>query len=172
MKRWLFPLLIVGVIGASMLIVYQYYQNVLTSLVPHANVISVPRSAYKYNLCSEAFAFAFATPDNPYKTDFAFPDPFRKDTDTITPRLLSYDTPTHTVEFSIVVTVPHVSTFHMSITRVHELDGISISLPDAHNRLQRSSVPQVIISSFGTGGLAVLDYTCPDQWVWKPLKSI
>jgi len=41
-------------------------------------------------------------------------------------------------------------------------------LPDKQNQLQLSNVPQFIISSLNGGGLlAVLDFTCPDQWVWK-----
>jgi hypothetical protein len=126
-----------------------------------------PDSAYKYNLCTQAYAYAFASPDNPFKTDYTFPDPFRHANDTIIPRLLGTDTRDDTVSFDVKIVVNQVAVYNETIAHVHELDGISILLPDTQDHLQRSGVPQFIVSSLNPGRLAVLDYTCPDQWVWK-----
>jgi hypothetical protein len=134
----------------------------------HSGLMRVANSAYKYNLCSEAYAFAFATPDNPYKTDYTFQDPFRKGEDTIIPHLLNYDAPTGTITFNVDIIINRVATFHIAISRVHALDGIYVLLPDSRNHLQHSNMPQFIVSWLGKGGdLAILDYTCPDQWTWK-----
>lgn len=165
MKRWLlFGLIGVVLIGAVLFTLHQY-MAILPP--PQSGLVRTPNSAFKYNLCTEAFAFAHAAPDNPYKTDYTFRDPFRADNDTIVPHLLDYNVQTQTVNFTVDIMISHVATFHASIGRVHELDGISILLPDTQNRLRSSSVPQFIVSSFGQGRIAVLDYTCPDQWVWK-----
>jgi hypothetical protein len=128
-----------------------------------------PNSAYKYNLCTQAYAYAFAGPDNPFKTDYTFPDPFRHANDTIIPRLMGTDTRDDTVSFTVKIVVSQVAVYDETIAHVHELDGISILLPDAQDHLQRSGVPQFIVSSLNPGRLAVLDYTCPDQWVWKAI---
>jgi hypothetical protein len=136
-------------------------------LIPHSGLIRTPDSAYKYHLCEEAFAFNHATANNPYKTDYTFRDPFRNADDTIVPYLLRYDLSTHTVDFSVDVVIDQVATFHESIVHVHELDGISVVLPNGHNQSEHSGVPQFIVSSFGNGNIAVLDYTCPEQWVWS-----
>jgi len=168
MKRWLLLALVVAAIGAvSFLVLWQPLLHWLSPAPPQAGLMRTPNSAYKYDLCTEAFAFAHATPDNPYKTDYSFTDPFRKAKDTIIPRLMDYDSRTATVNFTVEIIVNQVATFHESISQVHELDGISIILPDTKNHLQHSGVPQFIISSLGRGKLAVLEYTCPSQWVWK-----
>jgi hypothetical protein len=174
MKRWLLISLIAivivaGVAGtASVLLIRQHNAQ---AVVPHASLMRTANSAYKYNLCMEAYAFPHASASNPYKTGYSFTDPFRKVQDTITPHLLDYDASTQTVNFSIDIAVGNVATFHQMISGVHELDGISVILPDMQNTPQRSGIPQFIISSFNKGQLAVLDYTCPNEWVWKPNKS-
>ncbi len=167
MKRWLLSLLIFGIVVASGFVFWQPIQHALFPTPPHSGLFRTPNSAYRYELCTEAFAFAHATPSNPYKTAYSFADPFRRSNDTITPHLMDFDTSTRTVDFTVDVIVNQVATFHESISHVHELDGISILLPDKENHSQRSNVPQFIISSLGTGRVAVLDFTCPNQWVWK-----
>ena len=166
MKRFLFLALAVVVVCASGLFVFlRVDQPVLPA--PQSGLLRIPLSAYKYQLCTEAFAYAYATPDNPYKTDYEFQDPFRHTTDTITPYLQGYDATSKSVTFQVDVIIGHVSTFHLSISHVHELDGIAVVLPDLHNHSLHSTVPQFIISDFGNGSIAVLDYTCPQQWVWN-----
>jgi hypothetical protein len=171
MKRWMLFIL-VGIVSMSVALfaLHQYLTIFPATPVPQSGIVRTPRSAFKYQLCTEAYAFAHATPDNPYKTDYSFRDPFRKGDDTITPRLLDYDPKTQSVNFSIDIIINNVATFHTIISPVHEQDGISVLIPDLQNHLQSSSVPQLIITSFGKGRIAVLDYTCPDQWVWKPKK--
>ncbi len=168
MKRWLLFVLIGAVlITASLVTLHQYMTMFPVLPAPHSGLVRTPESAFKYNLCTEAFAFAHAAPDNPFKTNYSFQDPFRADSDTIIPHLLDYNPLTRTVNFDVDIIISHVATFHASIGLVHELDGISVLLPDKQNRLQSSSVPQFIVSSLGQGQIAVLDYTCPDQWVWR-----
>jgi hypothetical protein len=169
MKRWVLVVLI-GVVSISIILfaLHQYLPMFAAPPTPRSGLMRTPDSAYKYSLCTEAYAFAHASPDNPFKTDFTFRDPFRKDNDTIIPHLLDYDARTRTVNFTVDIIIDGVATFHSSIALVHELDGLSVLLPDQHNRLQYSTVPQIIISSLGTGRVAVLDYTCSNQWVWKP----
>lgn len=165
MKRWqLFVLTSIVLLSAALFALHQY-MAILPP--PQSGLMRTANSAFKYNLCTEAYAFAHAAPDNPFKTDYTFRDPFRADNDTIIPHLLDYNAQTHTVNFNVDIMISHVATFHTSIALVHELDGISILLPDKQNRLQFSNVPQFIVSSFGQGHIAVLDYTCPNQWVWK-----
>jgi hypothetical protein len=168
MRRWLlFVLIGIVLLAASLVTLHQYMTMFPVLPAAQSGLMRTPNSAFKYNLCTEAFAFAHASPDNPFKTDYTFRDPFRADSDTIVPHLLDYNALTHTVNFTVDIIISHVATFHAAIGRVHELDGISVLLPDTHNRLQSSHVPQFIVSSFGLGRIAVLDYTCPDQWVWS-----
>lgn len=166
MKRFIFITLAVVVVFASSLLVFlRLSQPELPP--PHSGLLRVPLSAYKYQLCAEAYAFAYASPNNPYKTDYEFSDPFRHTTDTITPHLLGYDATSKSVTFQIDVIIGHVATFHLSINHVQELDGIAVVLPDLHNHSLHSAVPQFIISHVGNGSIVVLDYTCPQQWIWN-----
>jgi hypothetical protein len=166
MKRWMLLALVLIVIAASLLLV----RLRLTGPAPVAedHLVRTPHSAYRYNLCVEAFAYSHAQADNPFKTDYSFRDPFRQANDTIIPRLMDLDKSDNTVTFDVEIIVGQLKTFNDSISHVSALDGISVMLPDKQNQLQLSSVPQFIISSLNGGGqLAVLDFTCPDQWVWK-----
>ncbi len=167
MKRWLLSIIVIGIVLASGFVFWKPIQHVLFPTSPHSGLLRTPNSAYKYDLCTEAFAFAHADASNPYKTEYSFADPFRHSTDSITPRLMDYDASTGTVNFVVDVVVNQVATFHESISHVHELDGISVLLPDKDNHTQHSGIPQFIVSSLGTGSVAVLDFTCPNQWVWK-----
>lgn len=166
MKRWqLFVLSGIFLLSAVLFALHQY----MTILPPlQSGLARTANSAFKYDLCTEAYAFAHATPDNPFKTDYTFRDPFRADSDTIIPHLLDYNIQTHTVNFNVDIIISHVATFHASIALVHEHDGISILLPDKQNKLQSSTIPQFIVASFGLGRIAILDYTCPNQWIWGP----
>ncbi len=169
MKRWmLITLVSIASVTIAFFALHQYLTIFAAPPVPQSGLMRTPDSAFKYRLCTEAYAFAHASPDNPYKTNFTFRDPFRKDNDTIVPHLLDYDPRTQTVDFNVDIIIDGVATFHSTISLVHELDGLSVLLPDLHGHLQYSTVPQVIVSSLGTGRIAVLDYTCSDQWVWKP----
>ena len=168
MKRWqIFILVGVSLLAIVLFALHQYMVVFPPLPDPRSGLVRTPDSAFKYNLCTEAFAFAHASSDNPFKTDYTFRDPFRADSDTIIPHLLDYNPLTRTVNFNVDIIVSHVAVFHASIGLVHELDGISVLLPDKQNRLQSSSIPQFIVASLGQGRLAVLDYTCPDQWVWR-----
>ncbi len=141
MKRIICVTLAVVILCTSALLVFlRFYQPPLPP--PHSGLLRVPLSAYKYDLCAEAFAYAYASSDNPFKTDYDFPDPFRHTTDTIIPHLLGCDPASRTVTFSIDAIVGHLATFHISINHIHELDGIEIVLPDAHNRAIYTSIPQ------------------------------
>ena len=170
MKRWVLLALVV-IVGAAAFLV------VRITLAPHPqrpqyHLARTPDSAYKYNLCTEAFAFAFASASNPYKTDYTFADPFRNSNDTVIPSLQGLNQADHTVSFSVQIIIGQVATFTESISHVRALDGISILLPDKQDRLQGSSVPQFIVSYLApNGSAAVLDYTCPAQWVWKAIAS-
>ncbi len=165
MKR-LLSLTLLGVIVLASLLLLHLTALSRSSLT---HLARTPNSAYKYNLCTQAYAYAFASPDNPFKTDYTFPDPFRHANDTIIPRLMGTDTRDDTVSFNVKIVVNQVAVYNETIAHVHELDGISILLPDTQDHLQRSGVPQFIVSSLNPGRLAVLDYTCPDQWVWKAI---
>jgi hypothetical protein len=166
MKRRL--LLLVGLVVIAVSLFALRFVLAPRAPVAHSGLLRVANSAYKYDLCSEAYAFAFATPDNPYKTDYTFQDPFRKGNDTIIPHLLNYDAPTRTITFNVDIIINRVATFHIAISHVHELDGIYVLLPDSENHLRHSNLPQFIISWLGKGGnFAILDYTCPNQWTWK-----
>ena len=131
-----------------------------------------PHSAYKYDLCIEAFAYAHASPDEPHKTDYTFHDPFRMTDDTIIPYLMDWNASENTASFKVIIIVGQVNTFTETIAHVRALDGISIMLPDKQNQLQRASEPQFIVSSLSRGGgIAVLDFTCPQQWRWKSVDT-
>ena len=84
MRRWVFFALLLIVLAASLFIIRQ---KITVPGSPINHLVRTPDSAYKYNLCTEAIAYSHATPDNPYKTDFTFQDPFRKAKDTIIPLL-------------------------------------------------------------------------------------
>ena len=183
MKRWFLLALALIVVTASLLIIHA--RLVVSSAIVHSPVmyapvvlshlVRVPNSAYKYHLCAEAYAYAMATPDNPYKTDDTFLDPFRHVNDTIIPRFLGFNKQGDAVSFSVKMIINHVGTFNETISDVRGLDGISVLIPDTQNKLQHSSVPQFIISYLPNahehGNAAVLDYTCPEQWVWTAFHT-
>jgi hypothetical protein len=176
MKRWL-------LLGLALLVVATSLFVIGTRLVSHprssvsvpvmiAHLERVPNSAYKYHLCSEAFAFAMATADNPYKTDETFRDPFRATNDTIIPRFLGYDQQNDAVSFSVKIIIDRIGIFNETISHVHTRDGISILIPNVQNKLEHSSVPQFIVTlPDDHGNIAVLDYTCPEQWVWRTMHA-
>jgi hypothetical protein len=149
---------------ASLLILHQRIT------VPNASInhlARTPYSAYKYNLCTEAIAYSHATPDNPFKTDFTFQDPFRKAKDTIIPLLWDQNLHDQTVSFKVKIIVGQLATFTETISHVNVLDGISVMLPDQSGQLQRPSIPQFIVSSLESNEtVAVLDFTCAEQWKW------
>jgi hypothetical protein len=172
MKRWLLPVLALVVIAASILVA-RWHVTPPGFSVPEvrSHLLRVPNSAYKYHLCGEAFAFKLAAPDNPFKTDETFSDPFRHIDDTIIPRFLGYEAGSDMVSFSVKLIFKQVATYNETILHVHRLDGIAILIPDGQNKLQHASIPQFIISDLpltrGGGEIAVIDYTCPEQWVWS-----
>jgi len=171
MKRWiLLSLALIVVVVGVLVIRGRLYTPKPVAYRSH--LTRVPNSAYKYSLCGEAFAFAKATVDNPYKTDFTFHDPFRKAKDTIIPRFLGFDNQTQIASFSVKIIIDQVATFNDTIAHVQGTDGISILIPNVDSQLQHSNVPQFIISLPKYGGsVAVLDYTCPDQWVWSAMPT-
>jgi hypothetical protein len=171
MKRWiLLSLALIVVVVGVLVIRGRLYTPKPVAYRSH--LTRVPNSAYKYSLCGEAFAFAKATVDNPYKTDFTFHDPFRKAKDTIIPRFLGFDNQTQIASFSVKIIIDQVATFNDTIAHVQGTDGISILIPNVDSQLQHSNVPQFIISLPKYGGsVAVLDYTCPDQWVWSAMST-
>jgi hypothetical protein len=165
MKRWALLVLTLIVVAASLFIVRQ---RLTVSPVPFNHLSRTPSSAYKYNLCTEAFAYAHAGSGNPYKTDYTFHDPFRNANDTIIPLLLDLDQREHSVSFNVKIIVGQLGTFSDSISHVSVLDGISVMLPNQQGQLQRPSIPQFIVSSLnGNGRIAILDFTCSEQWQWK-----
>ena len=164
MRRWASFALILIFLAAGLFILRQRFA-VSNAHLNH--LARTPHSAYKYNLCIEAFAYAHAEPGNPYKTDFTFHDPFRNANDTIIPLLWNQDLRDQTVSFTVKIIVGQLDTFTDSISHVTALDGISIMLPDQEGHLQRPSIPQFIVSSLnGDGRMAVLDFTCAEQWQW------
>ncbi len=167
MRRWALLALILIVLVVSLLIVRQ---SLTVSPVPLNHLTRIPNSAYKYNLCIEAFAYAHAGPGNPYKTDYTFHDPFRNASDTIIPLLWDQNRRDQTVSFTVKIIVGQLDTFTDSISHVSALDGISVMLPDQQGHLQRPSIPQFIVSSLnGNGSMAILDFTCSEQWKWKAI---
>jgi hypothetical protein len=171
MKRWLLPVLALVIIAASVLVVRWSFAPPGSALPKvRSHLVRVPNSAYKYHLCGEAFAYRMAGPDNPFKTDETFSDPFRHLDDTIIPRFLGYEAGNNTVSFSVKLIYNRVATYNETILHVHRLDGISILIPDSQNRLQQASIPQFIISDLPLdvgGEIAVIDFTCPEQWMWS-----
>jgi hypothetical protein len=164
MRRWAILTLVLILLIASVFITRQRFT---VSSAPLNHLTRTPHSAYKYNLCTEAFAFSRATPDNPYKTDYSFQDPFRNASDTIIPLLWNQNLRDQTVSFNVKIIVGQLDSFTDSISHVSALDGISIMLPDQHGQLQRPSIPQVIVSSLERNGtIAILDFTCAQQWKW------
>jgi hypothetical protein len=142
-------------------------QRITVSNTPIHHLARTPYSAYKYNLCTEAIAYSHAAPNNPYKTDFTFQDPFRKAKDTIIPLLWDQNLSDQTVSFKVKIIVGQLGTFTESISHVAVLDGISIMLPDQYGQLQRPSIPQFIVSSLERNEtVAILDFTCAEQWKW------
>ncbi len=167
MKRWVLLFLALIVVAASIMIIHAHFAN-STSTVAQSHLVRVPNSAFKYHLCTEALAYARVSPDSPYKTDYTFQDPFRHADDTIVPYYLGLDKRGDSGSFSVKIIIAQVATFNETIANIHGHDGIAILLPDAQNQLQRSSVPQFIITLPGSGAsVAVLDYTCSEQWVWS-----
>jgi hypothetical protein len=163
MKRWVFFALLLIFLTASIVLIKQ--RTVLTQPIHHLS--HTPYSAYKYNLCTEAIAYSHAAPDNPYKTDFTFRDPFRKANDTIIPLLWDQNLSDQTVSFKVKIIVGQLDTFTESISHIAVLDGISIMLPDQQGQLQKPSIPQFIIFSLERNGtIAIIDFTCADQWKW------
>ena len=173
MKRWMFLSLALVLVAASAAIIgiHARLTTTATSVVAKSHLVRVPNSAFKYDLCTEAFAYVLALPDNPFKTDYTFHDPFRHADDTIIPRYLGLDKQGGSVSFSVQIIINQVATFNETIHNIHGQDGISVLLPDTHNHLQRSSIPQFIITLPDAGGtLAILDYTCPEQWIWTAMR--
>jgi hypothetical protein len=165
MRRWAFLALILLVLVVSLLLVRQRF---VASNAPLNYLVRTPNSAYKYNLCTEAFAYSHAGANNPYKTDFTFNDPFRNTNDTIIPLLWDWNVHDQTASFDVKIIVGQLDTITESISNVSALDGISILLPDQQGHLQQPSIPQFIVSSISINGtLAVLDFTCAEQWMWK-----
>jgi hypothetical protein len=179
MKRVVLSVFIILVVIASAITggILIHNHQVAASFVPvmRSHLFRTPHSAYRYQLCEEAYAYAIPNPiDNPYKTDDTFPDPFRHTSDTIVPSFLGFDWHSHSFGFRVEIEIGQVATYTETIRNIQTLDGISIILPDTHDKLQRSNVPQVIVSSIqGTNGsyMAVLDYTCPNQWVWSAMPT-
>ena len=170
MKRWMLLLVIIIVLAASLLVLR--LRLVSSSQVSPSYLARTPHSAYKYGLCVEAFAYAHASPDNPYKTDYTFHDPFRSADDTIIPNLMDWNRSDNTVSFQVIIMIGQVKTITETIAHVSALDGISVMLPDKHDALQRSSEPQFIVSLLGIDGAsAILDFTCPQQWQWKAVAA-
>jgi hypothetical protein len=171
MKRWLLFSLVLIVIVVSLLVI-RSRATTAKPVVYKSHLARIPNSAYKYDLCGEVFAFARASADNPYKTDFTFNDPFRKTKDTIIPRFLGFDNQTAIASFSVQIIIDQVATFNETISHVQARDGISILIPNVESQLQHSRIPQFIISLPPHGGnVAVLDYTCPDQWIWSAIRT-
>lgn len=171
MKRWLLLSLVLVVVVVSLLVIRGHF-TAAKPLTNRSHLVRVPSSAYKYSLCGEVFAFAKATTDNPYKTNFTFRDPFRNTKDTIIPRFLGFNNQSTIASFSVKIIIDRVATFNETISHIETTDGISILLPNADSQLQHSGVPQFIINLPEHGGnLAVLDYTCPDQWVWSAVLT-
>ena len=179
MKRLATLALIVIVLATGLLLI-RLRLNALSSTrtnalqVPLNHLARTPNSAYKYDLCVEAYAFAHALPTNPFKTNYSFHDPFRNASDTIIPLLMGENKSDHTVSFKVTIIVSQVAIYTESISHIVVLDGISIMLPDKTGHLQQASQPQFIVSYLDSGGrAAVLDYTCSQEWHWAavPAKS-
>ncbi len=103
MKRWMLLALVLIVIAASLLLVRLRLAG--PTPVSRDHLVRTPHSAYRYNLCVEAFAYSHAQADNPFKTDYSFRDPFRQANDTIIPRLMDLDKSDNTVTFDVEIIV-------------------------------------------------------------------
>ncbi|HLX58618.1 MAG TPA: hypothetical protein VKR83_16490 [Ktedonobacteraceae bacterium] len=172
MKRRMFFLLalVVGIVAVAVAssTFYLRLSSLASAPVSVDHLARTPNSAYKYGLCVEAYAYLQAGPADQHKTDYTFQDPFRPADDTIVPYLVGWNKSEKTASFQVIIMIGHLETFIETISHVTVLDGISVMLPDTQNRLQRSNEPQFIVSSLGTNGaVAVLDFTCPQQWSWK-----
>jgi hypothetical protein len=173
MKRWLLAALAGTVVIAGMLFaVHQRLAASSTALpAPRIQLIRTPNSLSKFHLCAEAYAYLLATPDNPYKTDFSFHDPFRNQQDTIIPRFIAIDQRDGSLSFSVEAILRPLKPLTATISHIHELDGITVQLPNRQNQLQSSSVPQFIVRMLASSDVAVLDYTCPEQWKWSAASA-
>lgn len=175
MRRWLlFSLVLLVIFSGIAVVAVRVYVAYHPVRVRSPSLARVPNSAYKYMLCEEAFAYSPAYQNSPYGTDDSFQDPFRHVKDTITPHFLGFDWRNSSVSFSIDLMIGQVATYHQTITHVQSLDGIAVLLPDNQNRLQHTSIPQFIVSSIqgaGADSMAVIDYTCPEQWVWHIISA-
>jgi hypothetical protein len=166
MKRWLLLALALALMLPLAFWGWQF-ATLHTSSGPSPTLARAAKSLYKYDMCAQAYAFPYADASIPFKTDYTFADPFRKTQDTIIPRMLAYNSQTQTINMNVDVVLPQVNTYHLSLTRVHEEDGIFVLLPDQSNHLRRAQIPQFIVASFLHGRLAIVDYTCPQKWIWK-----
>src|SRR5437899_1873988 len=132
MKRWfllaLMPLVLL-VVAASIFVVRTRFAVATPVPMAKFHLLRVPNSAYKYHLCTEAYSFAIAPVDNPYKTDQTFRDPFRHADDTIIPRFLGFDPQTNAVSFSVKIIIGQIATFNETIRHIHGEDGIAILIP-------------------------------------------
>ncbi|WP_052888173.1 hypothetical protein [Thermogemmatispora carboxidivorans] len=178
-QRWHLGLLLLSLAAVLLLVgvlvlIYRFGPGLGSRRLPAPRVqlVRSPNSAYKYHLCAEAYAYLRATPDNPYKTDFTFQDPFRNVQDTIIPHFVAVDAHDRSLSFSVTVILRQLATVEATISHIHELDGIGVQLPDRTNQLQGSSVPQfVVVAIAEPGTVAVLDYTCPQQWHWSAVSA-
>ncbi len=179
MKRRVILALVVIVVVVSLLL-FRLHLSVSSSTRPRTSKVALhhllrmPNSAYKYDLCIEAFALSHAPPDYPYKTNYSFHDPFRDTNDTIIPMLMDQNQRDKTVSFTVTIIVSQVAIYTESISHVSESDGISVMLPDKNGQLQKANQPQFIVNYIDVGGkTAVLDYTCAQEWRWSvaPAKA-
>jgi hypothetical protein len=177
-RRVLSALIILVVIGAALtggILIRTHLNSASSVSIPASHLFRTPHSAYRYQLCEEAYAYEMPNAaESPYKTDDTFPDPFRQSSDTIVPSFLGFDWRVNAISFNVKIEIGQVATYTETIKNIQRLDGISIMLPDTHNRLQRSSVPQFIVSDIeGSSGqyMAILDYTCPYQWRWSVMPT-
>jgi len=169
MKRWVLVtlglialLLVIGVLALRL------FQARLTPPPILSHLARAPNLAYKFDLCLEAYDYTADSSGEIHKTDYIFHDPFRSAFDTIIPSLVAWNQSERTASFQVIIIVGQVQTFRETISHVAALDGISVMLPDARNQLQRSNQPQFIVSAMTAGGIvAVLDYTCPQEWKWS-----
>jgi hypothetical protein len=169
MRRWIriLPAILVVVIVVGVF-TFRFIEIKRTPQPVLLHLARAPNQAYKFNLCLEAYAVGYADPSETQKTDYTFHDPFRSAYDTITPSLVSWNQSEKTASFQVIIVIGQVQTFRETIAHVAALDGISIILPDKQNNLQRSNEPQFIVSAISaSGSVAVLDYTCSQEWKWS-----
>lgn len=173
MKRRVYSLvIIVALVIVVAAFVVHFVEAKLAPRPVLTHLALTPHQAYKFDLCLEALDYTSTGPGPIHKTDYTFQDPFRKANDTIIPSLVAWDQVEETASFQVVIIVGQVQTFRETISHVAALDGISVMLPDRQNHLQRSNQPQFIVSAMTPGGIvAVLDYTCPQEWKWSAVTS-